>query len=458
MSVRLRCSSWSQLVSIYRRDISRGQLFLRSDRSPAPGTALRIHLVLPSGGSIEVRGLVSRVLVGDEPQEEEGGRGAGALVGLEPLSPASKLSLENAVKAATAQEARAQASLDPAPNASPPPSASPKTSSPPPTKAPIAGSDTLSFDRGLEVTAAEDALVNSLRNELSTLAKLNAFQVLGVGYGADDDDVRGAFGELSKRYHPDRFVRYQSADVSVLAEELYIRARAAYKQTSTGADRAALAAQIKLERRPRKQPPPELLRLTGRSRSASQTARQRSIISPRPRPPTPKPIPVPSSMSGTAETALSNSGKLPKLIPARNDAATPAEPTRLGSNKLTSDRELSRSGPLPIPTADKLDPLVAFPDAKPLIERNRYTDAAGLFNLASRRDRENSAAQAGVELAEGLRALAAGDRLEAAQRFEAVLDLHPANEVAAQELAKMRRHSSNQRQGLLAQLMKDQGL
>ena len=54
---------------------------------------------------------------------------------------------------------------------------------------------------------------------------------------------------------------------------------------------------------------------------------------------------------------------------------------------------------------------------------------------------------------EGLRALAARDRLEAAQRFEAALEIDPSNERAARELAEMRRQATNERKGLLSRLM-----
>ena len=61
--------------------------------------------------------------------------------------------------------------------------------------------------------------------------------------------------------------------------------------------------------------------------------------------------------------------------------------------------------------------------------------------------------RAGIELCEGLRSLAARDRLEAAQRFETALEIDPSNERAARELADMRRQATNERKGLLSRLM-----
>ena len=47
------------------------------------------------------------------------------------------------------------------------------------------------------------------QQEIATLearmAAANLFEVLGVGFGASPDDIRTAFRELSRRYHPDRF-------------------------------------------------------------------------------------------------------------------------------------------------------------------------------------------------------------------------------------------------------------
>ena len=73
--------------------------------------------------------------------------------------------------------------------------------------------------------------------------------------------------------------------------------------------------------------------------------------------------------------------------------------------------------------------------------------------IAARRDPRDVPARAGVELCRGLKALAERDRLEAAQRFEAVLELYPTNERAARELAEMRRQATADRRGLLGRLL-----
>lgn len=330
--MRLRCSSWPQLLAIYQRDLSRGRLFLKTARPPKIGTPVRIRLTLPSGAAVDLSGSV----IDEEPA---GARGSGAVVALEELPPPIRMRLETAVRAAGEHARRKQRP--------PPPS-------PPP----------LSADDGAPALGAESELIDALRVELETYGKLNPYQILGVGYQADTRAIHTAFAELSKRFHPDRFVRYQSPEVSELAEALFIRARDAFRALASPEIRGVTLAEI----RERRAPP------------------------------------------------------------------SPTEP------------------PAP-PPAEDLDPLRTFPAAVELFESERYEDAVDFFYAAARRGEHREAARIGVELAKGMRAVATGDRLEAVERFAMVLERHPENEIAARELAGLRRAVTAQRQAHLARLM-----
>jgi hypothetical protein len=59
----------------------------------------------------------------------------------------------------------------------------------------------------------------------------------------------------------------------------------------------------------------------------------------------------------------------------------------------------------------------------------------------------------GRELARGFGKLGEGDRMAAAQHFEAALEIDPMNERAARELSSMRRAATDQRRGLLGKLL-----
>ncbi|MBZ0235764.1 MAG: hypothetical protein K8M05_25780, partial [Deltaproteobacteria bacterium] len=99
------------------------------------------------------------------------------------------------------------------------------------------------------------------------------------------------------------------------------------------------------------------------------------------------------------------------------------------------------------------DPKADVTSAEALLDEGRYDEALAMFKIMARKNPSDRQARAGVELAEGMRAIAQRDRLEAAQRFEAVLEIDPANERAARELAEMRRLATNERKGLLSRLM-----
>lgn len=79
-------------------------------------------------------------------------------------------------------------------------------------------------------------LVAELHAQLFELRSKDDFEVLGLDRSADDDTVRLAYLELSKRYHPHRFARYRSAEASRLANEIYVSVQAAYGRV-TGSHR-----------------------------------------------------------------------------------------------------------------------------------------------------------------------------------------------------------------------------
>jgi hypothetical protein len=115
---------------------------------------------------------------------------------------------------------------------------------------------------------------------------------------------------------------------------------------------------------------------------------------------------------------------------------------------VMADRRPSQSQP-PGAATESAE-LAALED---LIDQGRLDEALAGYRLIGKRQAGDRNVRAGVELCEGLLALAARDRLEAAQRFETVLEIDPSNERAARELAEMRRQATNERKGLLSRLM-----
>ena len=70
LSIKLRCASWQQLATIYKRDLSRGLMFLKASTQPPIGTVVHIDLELPSASVIELQGTIIKHVV--DPQRGTG--------------------------------------------------------------------------------------------------------------------------------------------------------------------------------------------------------------------------------------------------------------------------------------------------------------------------------------------------------------------------------------------------
>jgi DnaJ-domain-containing protein 1 len=405
LSIKLRCASWQQLAIIYKRDLSRGTMFLKASAPPPIGTIVRIDLTLPSGSVVLITGAVQGHAT--DPQ-----RGGGVELKLQPMAPGATWMIESALAAEV--------------NSANKPSAS--TSGP----LPVDGDD---------VGAAEQELIKALVAEAESLKNLNPFHVLGVSYESTDSQVRAAFGELTKRYHPDRFARYESTELKQVAAEIFILIRDAYRKLADTTQRGQALAAI------------------GRMPTARPVVGRTPTPNPPP-PPRPSPNVRPRSveiqpMAGTArglDQAHVPTVRRPLEPPP--PSGPPERRSREAQNDsferaaLETERKPMLATPPPV--------LTNAPDgstAEQLLAAGRLDEALAAYKVMTKKHPEDRSVRAGIELCEGLRALAARDRLEAAQRFEAALEIDPSNEHAARELADMRRQATNERKGLLSRLM-----
>ena len=185
---------------------------------------------------------------------------------------------------------------------------------------------------GDDVAAAETELIRALESEAESLRKLNPFLVLGVGYEATDADVRAAFGELTKRYHPDRFARYQSTELRQIAAEIFILIRDAYRKLGDEAGRRRCSPRS--ARHPRASP------ARARRPATRCAALDHRAVAGRPR--QSRPIPR------------------PQAPPPRADAATARRAGAAASPRLTTRRPsrvrtTRRPSPAPRPSAPRED-------------------------------------------------------------------------------------------------------
>jgi hypothetical protein len=461
LSIKLRCASWHQLATIYKRDLSHGTMFLKAASPPPIGTSVHIDLALPSATVVELTGVVQSHL--QDPQ-----RGAGVELKLAPIPTGSVWLIESAL----ASEHKRLAT--------------------PVQGVPVLGAHQMTsviptIGDSADVTEAEHDLIKALVSEAESLKKLNPFLVLGVGYEATDAEVRAAFGDLTKRYHPDRFARYESAELRQVAAEIFILIRDAYRKLGDAAARSQLLQALGKSAPPRAipapprpsqpVPPPRPTQRVpvispAQTASIAPTADARRGTSKRPAgepaqatplPPVPLPPAPPASNapgSGPPRRAASDPGSSPPPnAPLSRRAATdpgPPPPSSSGPRRAATDPG-SPSTPVHRRSASQPPPVGSEPidvsALEELIDQGKLDDALAAYRAMVKKHPHDRNVRAGVELCEGLRASAARDRLEAAQRFEAALEIDPSNERAARELADMRRQATNERKGLLSRLM-----
>ncbi len=481
LSIKLRCASWHQLATIYKRDLSRGSMFLKAATPPPIGTSIRIDLTLPSTSVVVLTGVVQQHV--EDPQ-----RGAGVQITLAPIPPGTIWMIESAL----ASEAKRLAT--PATGVS-----TTYTTGPVPT-----------ITEGEDVATAENELIKALVAEVESLKQLNPFLVLGVGYESSDGDVRAAFGELTKRYHPDRFARYESSELRQVAAEIFILIRDAYRKLGDETSRAqVLAALGRHAAPPRPVPlraptpppvpppppppkrpstplaaplpkPPEArlpsgARLTGEPVPKLTAGPLRSATPPGglpalPKPPAglpaldpPKPPPGPQARSSADGAPRPVADPRGDSLPAVSTLPTTPRASADQRNALIKTALMTPAAPPPPIETDRKPIHVSPPpvltegsDGNPLdalLDAGRLDEAIAAYKVMAKRHPQDLSFRAGIELCEGLRALANRDRLEAAQRFEAALEIDPSNERAARELADMRRQATNERKGLLSRLM-----
>lgn len=444
LSIKLRCASWQQLSTIYKRDLSRGTMFLKAASPPPVGTQVRIDLTLPSASVIVLSGVVEQHLT--DPQ-----RGSGVELKLAPIPAGSVWMIESALAAESKRRNTPAAGVPVATGAVAPTSGGAVVGAP---SGPIP-----SIGESEEVVAAEQDLVKALLSEVESLKKLNPFLVLGVGYEASDGDVRAAFGELTKRYHPDLFARYESTELRAVAAEIFILIRDAYRKLNDEASRAQVLTALGRSVAPRAVPlqnrPPPVPVKPPRAPTG-----QVPVLPP---PPQPRPLTdvAQTSAATPARGVPAVTAPLSPKAPSPPSTKAPPIPSASGSQGMKRPPTEPSTPPPPLQTNRSPvpnAPPVLSSDAgenpiEDMIDAGRYDEALAAYKVMAKKHPSDRTYRAGIELCEGLRSLAQRDRLEAAQRFEAALEIDPSNERAARELAEMRRLATNERKGLLTRLM-----
>jgi tetratricopeptide (TPR) repeat protein len=408
--IKLRCTTWGQLAALYERDLKRGALFVRTTSRLPLGRETRVDVIMPTGTVITVDGRVAHHVAGGE-------RGAGMELVIHKLPPSQTWVIESALARAGASSCGTGGTAE----------------------------DDVQEDAG--AARAEEELLAALEGELHSLRAMNPQQVLGVGYDAGEPEARAAFAELSKRYHPDRFARFESPRARQIAADIFVVVREAYR-------RIAEAGGRKMAGPSRGTPARGVPTASVRDPAAPVAIEDRGSAPVR-RPGTPAQG-VPTAGAGPVLRAPTPTQGVPVTQPQVTFRATttaPAVPPPPRSSRLDADflfGDLAAAPPPPAPIALD-DPRLAEADA--LLGDGRVDDALAIYEQTIREQPTHRAARAGRELAFGLKKSAAGDRDGAARHFEAALEIEPWSDRAARELAALRRAATERGKGLLSKLL-----
>lgn len=378
--LRLRLEDWEQVETLLERQIRRGAVVLRAEIPPPHGSVMTLVLDLPSGESITLTGTVDAHLSVDAL-----GR-TGVRVALRALEPEALFAMEGGIAHArrrtgparfgTASSTmsglkggkRSELSIEPPPPADEDPAFDP-------------------LPTNVGAAPKADDLVNGLTAELEALRAQDPFAALGLRIDPTDAEVAEAFAKRSRRYHPVQLARYDSEQARVLAGEIYLMLRDAFRQLAHAAARETTHALLGT-RGP-----------TARRGEAASDPTSASTVIPvaasRTAPPAvPPPMPaaaapaLPATAASTRHTPSAGVRAMPVAPPQRTPAfgmrphATPppgslesplSANTEERAMAMQPDRVLSfrttGSITIPPPPADALAPPPAPPSAPPPLRR-----------------------------------------------------------------------------------------
>src|SRR5690242_7864359 len=76
------------------------------------------------------------------------------------------------------------------------------------------------------------SVLETLHAELFRRKQLDDYGVLDLKRGADDPAIRAAYLQLSRRFHPHRYARYEAGEYREVATELYVLVQRAFARLS----------------------------------------------------------------------------------------------------------------------------------------------------------------------------------------------------------------------------------
>ncbi len=233
-TLNIRCPSWSHLENFYSQKVKDGNILLaRVPFTPTKGSPITISLDLPDGLKILIPGEVEAI-----KQAPDGRKSAIKMV-LQGLDGAMRARLQKAVQDGLAADGRSPVTSERRPQGTRTEDGLPL---PIPADVPIDELVPVSIlPAAADVPEESRAQYEELQETLRALREKAAHDVLGVDWDADVATVRLAYFKLIKQYHPDVLARHESAEIALLASELFIYINKAYDRLRDSAVAAGKA-------------------------------------------------------------------------------------------------------------------------------------------------------------------------------------------------------------------------
>ena len=388
----IEIGSWSELVTLYVKDISCGGMFVETTAPPARDTEVTVQLMLPEGtGTLDFDGLVVHVVTVREAAGS--GRIPGFGLQFRGLTPERRRALQRLVE-------QAERAAD-----------SPSAQRPRLSDLGFSGKPGPAGGLRLTLNEAERAQMQQLREELAAMGERGDLEVLGLSDHGGFDALRAAFERLARRWHPGVAHRDAPPEIRALATEIFLRIERAYRRLCDEPRPAPPAPP-----QPAVPPPPAF---------STDGPRPETVIGPAPAaPPKPrKPRP--------RRTAPGTSAPTPD--PARVQQRAKLARRMVGDlvdrgEKLT--RQLKRRGEGP---PDRNDRRARVDAALKMISDKRYAEAAQQLE-ALLVERPEPRLRVLLSVVNARRAIKDRDFSRARSCYQSVLQMDPNNALAQREL------------------------
>ncbi len=426
-SLKVKCPTWDHVESFYARKVKEGNsLSARVPFHPHVGEVVTIALELPDELVIAIE---SEVL---ETAPAPDGKKSAVRMRLTGLTPSVKHRLEALVAEARRQKShsgpRPRPETPPMPQVLPPPE---------PVDAPV--------DEVVEapVIAPADAVPSShrpvfvqLEGELKRMREAAANEVLGVKWDASVEEIRNAYFGLTRRLHPDVFARHRSADISLIASELFIHINRAYDRMRD----AAVASGSAIA------PGPALLPHRGWMAEFDDIGAQA-----RPAAPPPPPPPVKRAAGPPPVPPRAGSSHTPTPVPLTHEGLFGDEATPRPVPPVSHQAMASGTGPTG--EDEKLEAEALVAESRRLIGEGEHAPARDILVSVLRREPRNRTARSLYHLCSAEILMAAGKNVEATTQLEVAAAHDPTCEEVRAALARVRQDPAR-KGGLFRRLFK----